>query len=554
MAEYLPLLERAVAGLSDSNPETRRAIYERARSALLGQLRSMEPPVPEDDIARESEALDEAISRLEAAMETQRPVAEPLGTKQAPSRDLRAPTIAPARGAGPSRPPAATPAPGTAMPPSRERPVLPTRPPAPTPPSAPAATPRAPSSSESPEKTAGVPPRPLRSARPLNTAPRVGIEPRVAALASEPPVGQPEVPTLRPVDRPPVASSVPPLRLSEPSPPVVVSDGPPVPPGDAAEASKPNASSHTPEEPAAINDAPRRRAPALYVAAAIGALLVAGVAVEAWRLRDRPEQVTASQPAAAEPTGKVVDRAAGESPPGPTPQETPSGTAGAQVPVTATAPAADRSGAAPSSAPVVAAPAMAPGASEQTSSPAIGVAERAALLLDAPQEQQKIRTYVGSVVWKTQNVSAGQAQPLSEAIVAEVDIPDAKMTMSMVMKRNTEPQFPASHTIEFRFTTQPGSDLGAVKQIGVPDLRLDDNSPVGEPLTGLPVAITDNYFLVGLSRGEAEGANIKMLQKRNWIDVPLVLASGKAGKITFEKGAPGERIIDEALRSWQSGG
>lgn len=65
MADYYPLLAKAVSGLKASTPETRQAIYERARKALLGQLRSMQPPAPEGAIDREAEALDDAIARLE---------------------------------------------------------------------------------------------------------------------------------------------------------------------------------------------------------------------------------------------------------------------------------------------------------------------------------------------------------------------------------------------------------------------------------------------------------------------------------------------------------
>ena len=50
MADYYPLLERAVSSLPESTAETRRAIYERARKALLGQLRSVVPPVADADI------------------------------------------------------------------------------------------------------------------------------------------------------------------------------------------------------------------------------------------------------------------------------------------------------------------------------------------------------------------------------------------------------------------------------------------------------------------------------------------------------------------------
>jgi hypothetical protein len=66
MADYRPLLTRAVANLpSTSTVATRRAIYERARKAQLAQL-GTGSPLPESDIAREEEALDQAIAFVEA--------------------------------------------------------------------------------------------------------------------------------------------------------------------------------------------------------------------------------------------------------------------------------------------------------------------------------------------------------------------------------------------------------------------------------------------------------------------------------------------------------
>ena len=46
MADYYPLIARAIAGLDPSAPgESRRALYERARAALIAQLRSVQPPL-----------------------------------------------------------------------------------------------------------------------------------------------------------------------------------------------------------------------------------------------------------------------------------------------------------------------------------------------------------------------------------------------------------------------------------------------------------------------------------------------------------------------------
>src|SRR5947209_812351 len=47
MADYYPLIARAIAGLDPSAPgESRRALYERARAALIAQLRRGDPNAP----------------------------------------------------------------------------------------------------------------------------------------------------------------------------------------------------------------------------------------------------------------------------------------------------------------------------------------------------------------------------------------------------------------------------------------------------------------------------------------------------------------------------
>lgn len=77
MADYHPLISRAIAGLADNTGENRRVLYERARAALVNQLRSIEPPLEEADITRERLALEEAIRKAEAEAATQAPAEEP---------------------------------------------------------------------------------------------------------------------------------------------------------------------------------------------------------------------------------------------------------------------------------------------------------------------------------------------------------------------------------------------------------------------------------------------------------------------------------------------
>jgi hypothetical protein len=66
MADYYPLIARAVEGLERNTGENRRALYERARSALVSQLRGVDPPLDETEITRERLALEDAIRRIES--------------------------------------------------------------------------------------------------------------------------------------------------------------------------------------------------------------------------------------------------------------------------------------------------------------------------------------------------------------------------------------------------------------------------------------------------------------------------------------------------------
>src|SRR5689334_24016893 len=67
MADYYPLIARAIAGLDANAPgEQRRALYERARTALIAQLRSVEPPLSESEITRERLSLEEAVRKVES--------------------------------------------------------------------------------------------------------------------------------------------------------------------------------------------------------------------------------------------------------------------------------------------------------------------------------------------------------------------------------------------------------------------------------------------------------------------------------------------------------
>ena len=88
MADYYPLIARAIAGLDPSAPgESRRALYERARAALIAQLRSVEPPLSESEITRERLSLEEAVRKVESeAAQRARDPSRPGGARTGDDR------------------------------------------------------------------------------------------------------------------------------------------------------------------------------------------------------------------------------------------------------------------------------------------------------------------------------------------------------------------------------------------------------------------------------------------------------------------------------------
>ncbi|MVS99962.1 hypothetical protein [Devosia marina] len=65
MADYKELLRRAISALPENNGAARRAVYEKARSALVGQLRAIQPPLPARDITQHRLQLEDCIRQVE---------------------------------------------------------------------------------------------------------------------------------------------------------------------------------------------------------------------------------------------------------------------------------------------------------------------------------------------------------------------------------------------------------------------------------------------------------------------------------------------------------
>lgn len=516
MADYYPLIARAVAGLDNNSGENRRALYERARSALVNQLRGVDPPLDESDITRERLALEDAIRRLEAETvkrahaepapaaqtepaspaETPRPVPPPDSNGDRQSlrhqgmREFRH-TMAEAEGLGEASAVANRSAraayddvqgydsPGYQARSEQSRPV----------------SARHEASHQEPSRQDPSHHEPSR----YQSGQHDAVPPHDAeydhggagdAHYFEPPADA----TYDQADYGPASETM--------------------APGGPDDWHQPDSIGHGPDDAEVYHGPPRDyRRLAKLAAMALGAVVVLIVAI--WQGGALLSAVThtvaslTSTPAAVKPK--------------------PAGDATTQHKIT------DRIGS--------------NGGTGAANAPSAAVAQKVVLYDEDPSDP-KGKRYVGSAVWRTETVSPGPGLAPELAVRADVEIPERRLRMTWSLRRNTDKALPASHTIEIMFTLPTDFAEGGVANVpGV--LMKQDEQARGVPLAGLAVKVTNGYFLIGLSSVSVDmQRNIQLLKDRDWFDIPIVYTSGKRGILAVEKGTPGARAFEEAFRAW----
>lgn len=544
MADYYPLIARAIAGLDPSAPgESRRALYERARTALIAQLRSVQPPLSESEITRERLSLEEAVRKVESeaaqrAREASRPGGggPPRGGDNLRRANARPPDAAPQGGPPtPGAPPRPRP-PG--QPPARDaRPPLgqeEQRPPRNSRPDGPTPGPPRPQAPQIPMQDAELPPQ-MRGDRP--NGPRRGPDNGAARMPPPPPgmsgfrdiaadaddLGRAAAQANRAARKTyaNVPSPSPEFDRLEPS---MENRGADPEAPYSYEESLEEADRYAPQPPQMPPPRERSRLsgdrdrepkkPSRAMAAfpfksaiAVGIVLIlvgagilwgkAAVTAVSGLFKSQPTAEAPKDPAAPQSRPKIPDRVG-----------------------------------------------------QPSSSENIAPVAQRVVLYDEDPGDPKGKQYVGSVIWRTEPVKASGNQKPDIAVRADIEIPDRKFKMTMSFRRNTDSSLPASHTAELTFILPPDFSGGGVGN--VPGILMKSNEQArGTPLAGLAVKVTDGFFLVGLSNVDSDRArNLQLLKERSWFDVPLVYVNQRRAIIAIEKGAPGERAFNEAFAAW----
>jgi hypothetical protein len=524
MADYYPLIARAISGLDPSAPgEQRRALYERARSALIAQLRSVQPPLTESEITRERLSLEEAVRKVESeAAARSRAVRDAARANrgkpgEAPSTATPASTTsAAASSSATSASSAGTRANATtsATPPPRPQRDLRVNPPVSPPPQS-----RPPSPVQDAPRRAD--PSPSAPGASQNSSPGIRGFRDVIADAND--LGRATAQANRSARKTyaNVPSPTPEFDRLEPSMEDRGNDsGSGYEFDDLAAEESPRPSQQMPpvrgraKKPAPDRDQERevrRRAGGgfpLKSALAIGLLMILIGAGFLWG-----------------PKAYTSLRAMLKTSPTATTADVPKDNSNAPRPKIA-----DRVG-------------------QPSSEPVAAVAQRVVLYDEDPSDP-KGKQFVGTVVWRTEQIKGTGGAPGDLAVRADIDIPERKFKMSMSFRRNTDTSLPASHTAELTFVLPSDFSGGGVSN--VPGILMKSNEQArGTPLAGLAVKVTDGFFLVGLSNVEADRTrNIQLLKERSWFDVPLVYMNQRRAIIAIEKGSPGERAFNDAFAAW----
>ena len=153
--------------------------------------------------------------------------------------------------------------------------------------------------------------------------------------------------------------------------------------------------------------------------------------------------------------------------------------------------------------------------------------------------------FSGTVEWSKGTDEMGQP-----TLVGKANIPARNLGVDVLIRRNADPQLPASHLMEINFRVNESFVGGSVA--GLPGVLLKDQELVqGTPLVGASARVVGNSFLFALSASpEDVSKNSSLLTQQKWIDLALIYATGRRAIITLEKDSAADGLFTEVFTAW----
>ena len=558
MADFVAVLKKTIDGLGDTTPEMREKVYEKARATVAAKLSAINPPPPASVADRQRRALEDAIASIErdfAPRAVPKKSVDPLdqledvfaALKNPQPKRLGEPAAAAPRVEPVRQPvePARRPEPAQPKPVQRAEPA----------PAPPAAVSRDDEVGMGSASTAydNDDYEDEEAPRRRSYGGLIGAVVVLALLA-----GGGYGLWLNRDDVTEMVASLMPSSTSEPTKPAPAPAPAPTEPAPVAAPPEGEGGKFTQRmtpEGTEVDEGPSGGEATIGEGTTVAAVTQPPADTPPPALAPAPAEPPAPQPAPTPPPA-----ATDATPPPATDAPLPAGT---QPPVDAAAnPPADPAAPAPATPPPAgetdtaaapapadpAVPAPAPTAEPQPA--ALPVGQRAIFYEERTSTAQG-SAEPGQIVWSLVQESPGADLPPEPAIRAEATIPGKDVQLRLTIRRNADKTLPASHIIEMIFLTPDGFEGGGIDNI----LRIamkGSEQEAGSPLIGIPAKIADGFFLVALNDSKAEtDANMTLLRRQSWIDIPVVYKSGRRALFTMEKGIPGEKVFDDALKAWQ---
>jgi hypothetical protein len=170
-----------------------------------------------------------------------------------------------------------------------------------------------------------------------------------------------------------------------------------------------------------------------------------------------------------------------------------------------------------------------------------------AIVIDGDVSNPDAIRAAGKAVWRLRTESA-EAPGAATTTVLQLDleIPQRRLAMTMSMRREAAGSA-MSHLIELRFLREDRAPDGDIANIGGLFMTTAEWTRRA-PLSGRVVRVAPGVFLFGLAGLETDREqNLRSLQELAWMVIPLAYRNGARGFLAVEKGAAGERVINEVL-------